>query len=308
MRRTALVSLLALLTQAGVAGGQALAADWSPRDSAIFEQKLAWARRARLDTMPIGQAVAAVGLTFVGTPYAAATLEQPGQERLVVNLHGLDCVTFVETVLALTWLAREAPALLTDPLRARARYEALLRELRYRGGTIDGYPSRLHYFTEWLAQGQARGRWRLVTAELGGVPLWQEVNFMSTHRSAYPALADSQAAAAIEAVERRLTDAGPMVFLPKGWIDAAVTARVQTGDIIAATSARVGLDVVHTGFAIQKDGEAWLLHAPLAGGHVELAARPLGERLQRLRAQTGIIVARPLDPTTATGAPAPAAQ
>lgn len=272
-------------------------ATWSARDRAIFEEKLRWAENARLDTLPLGEAVAAVGMTFVGTPYEAASLEQPGPERLVINLHGLDCVTFVETALALTWLARNDRALLGDPAAARARYEGYLRALRYRNGSVDGYASRLHYFTEWLAQGETQGRWRLITGDLGGIPTWQVIDFMSTHRAAYPALASADAAARIAEVEAQLSAAGPVAVLPKGWIDASVAAQLRPGDIIAATAARAGLDVVHTGFVVKKDGVAYLLHAPLAGGNVEVSARPLAERLQRLRAQAGIIVARPLDPT-----------
>lgn len=292
--RTALVLTLTL-PPALVA--QAPPVDWNSRDRAIFEEKLRWARTAQLETLPLGDAIAAMGLTFVGTPYEAASLEQPGPERLVVNLHGLDCVTFVETVLALTWLVRNDGALLGDAVAARARYEDYLRQLRYRGGRIDGYASRLHYFTEWLAQGAQDGRWHLVTGELGGVPTWQVINFMSTHRQAYPAMADPETATRIAAVEEQLSAMGPVSVLPKGWIDPAVADRLQTGDIVAATSARAGLDVVHTGFAVRKDGITYLLHAPLAGGTVELSPRPLAERLQRLRGQSGVIIARPVDPS-----------
>jgi hypothetical protein len=98
-------------------------------------------------------------------------------------------------------------------------------------------------------------------------------------------------------VEEQLSAAGPVSVLPKGWIDGTVADRLQTGDIVAATSARAGLDVVHTGFAVRKDGITYLLHAPLAGGTVELSPRPLAERLQRLRGQSGVIIARPVDPS-----------
>lgn len=303
MRRSLPLLAASLVAFAPAVLAQAPAA-WSTEDLAIFAQRLTWAARARLDTMPLGDAIVAMGSTFIGTPYQAATLEQPGAERLVVNLHGLDCVTFVENVLALTWIAHDEPALLGDPARARARFEQRLRELRYRDGAIDGYASRLHYFTEWLAQGEARGWWRLVTADLGGVPTWMRIDFMSTHPGAYPALADTLVAARITAVEQQLSNSGPVVVLPKGWIDAEVGSRLQSGDIIAATSSRAGLDVVHTGFVVRRNGQAWLLHAPLAGGNVELSSRPVGDRLQRLKAQSGIIVARPLAPATPDGVPA----
>src|SRR5690606_12471803 len=96
------------------------------------------------------------------TPYVAHTLEVPGPERLVINLRGLDCVSFVENTLALSRLVRAG----VSDFEA---FQAEIRALRYRDGAIDGYPSRLHYFTEWIADNERMGRVRDVTPELGGV-------------------------------------------------------------------------------------------------------------------------------------------
>ena len=45
--------------------------------------------------------IAELALTFVGTRYVPGTLEAEGPERLVINFRELDCVTFVENVLAI---------------------------------------------------------------------------------------------------------------------------------------------------------------------------------------------------------------
>ena len=125
---------------------------WKAVDWQLFQDKVRWAVAQGLETIPAGDAIAQMGESFVGTPYRAATLEAPGPERLIVNLHELDCVTFVETVLALTKFVRQdGVAALDDSLAARARYEGYLRDIRYRAGTIAGYASRLHYFSDWLA-------------------------------------------------------------------------------------------------------------------------------------------------------------
>ena len=121
-----------------------------PRDSVIVEEKLAWARAQHLDTLPIGEIMARIGRTIVGMPYVPATLEVPGPERLVVNLREFDCVTFVENTLALARVVRSG----------QGGYDAFKRELlriRYRGGKLEGYPSRLHYFSDWIADYQAKG-------------------------------------------------------------------------------------------------------------------------------------------------------
>jgi hypothetical protein len=163
--------------------------------------------------------------------------------------------------------------------------------VRYRGGRIDGYPSRLHYFSEWLSDNAARGRLRLLTEELGGAPDREPLSFMSAHRSAYPAMRRLGVPTAIRAMERRLNDAGPRWYLPEERIAAAASG-IQDGDLIAATSTLPGLDVAHTGLALWQDGKLHLLHAPLVGKEVEISNVPLADRIAGIKTQDGIMVAR----------------
>ena len=151
-------------------------------DSAVVEQRLAWARQQRLDTLPIGTIVARLGRTFVGYPYVPGTLEAQGPEHLVVNLRVFDCVTFVENMLALARV-----------VRAGGGYSAYTRELtriRYRDGVLNGYPSRLHYFSEWIANNDSKNVVRNITRNLGGAVDPEPITFMSAHRGSYRQLAD----------------------------------------------------------------------------------------------------------------------
>ncbi|MGE0442766.1 MAG: N-acetylmuramoyl-L-alanine amidase-like domain-containing protein [Gemmatimonadales bacterium] len=281
---------------AAVAGADRAAAAWSDADWKIFSDKVRWGAGAGLDTLDFGAAVARLGRTFVGTTYTPGTLEVPGPERLVINLHELDCVTFVENMLALTrFIRRDGVAALADPAAARSRYEGYLREWRYRGGRLDGYPSRLHYFSEWLADNAARGRVALLARELGGVRDTEPITFMTSHRSAYRQLADSAVFAAIADRERILNADPGRWYLPKAAI-AAAAAGIHDGDVIAATSTLPGLDVAHTGIALWVDGTLHLLHAPLVGKNVEISTLPLADRIRDIKSQDGIMVARPVDP------------
>ncbi len=47
-----------------------------------------------------------IGKGFLGTPYVEKTLELPGDEKLVINLTGLDCTTYLETVVTLARIAK----------------------------------------------------------------------------------------------------------------------------------------------------------------------------------------------------------
>jgi hypothetical protein len=258
-----------------------------PQDSVIFEEKIAWARANGLDTMAIGDAIAALGRTFVGTTYTPATLELEGDERLIVNLRELDCVTFIENVLAITHVLRAGSPDYDSFKRALVR-------IRYRNGELDGYPSRLHYFSEWIANNEEKGIVEDITQDIGGVQDSMPLTFMTRNATAYRQLADSAVARDIAAIEQRLATR-PRFYIAEDRI-ATVASSIRDGDIIAATSTLDGLDIAHTGFALWVDGELHLMHAPLVGSVVEISEQPLATRIQRIEAQDGIMVARPRQP------------
>jgi len=267
-------------------------ADW-----AIVEEKARWAVEQGYSGLSIGDLVVRIGESFVGTPYAPYTLEAPGPEGLVIELEELDCVTFVENVLALARFVKTVP----DPLlvastggRQRPLFSWQLEDIRYRGGVLEEYPSRLHYFSEWISDNHAMGLVRDVSQELGGVAEDEPIDFMTTHADSYRQLGEDPAfLRELRQVEARLS-AEPRYYIPEGRI-ALIEDRIQDGDIIAATSTVAGLDIAHTGIALWQDGRLHLLHAPLAGGVVQISEVPLAERIQRISGQDGVMVARPLE-------------
>lgn len=276
----------------GTPGGEVT---WSDSDWAVFAGSVRSAVGAGADTLPMGDLMVHVGLGLVGTPYEPGTLEVEGPERLVIDFGGLDCVTFVENVYAIAAAVKAGVAdRLDDRGNVEGEYERMLRALRYRGNVIDGYPSRLHYFTEWLLDAEAKQLVVNVTGELGGVVDDERIDFMSTHPEAYRQLADAENLETIRRVEELLSSV-PRRFIPEARI-AGVADRIQSGDIIAATSTVPGLDIAHVGLAVRVDGELRLLHAPLVGDSVELSRRSLAERILSIDSQDGIMVARPLEP------------
>jgi len=267
---------------------------WADEDWEIFREKVVWAASQRLEAMSMGDAMAALGRTFVGTAYVPQTLEVEGPEGLVINFRGLDCVTFVENVYAISQFVRlYGSDIVADRAGSEATYASLLADLRYRGGVIDGYPSRLHYFSDWIEDNASRGSVQDITPELGGV--WDEepINFMTTHTDAYRQLSDSTNVAMVRGAEATLS-ARQRSFIPEELIEEAARG-IRDGDIIAATSTVAGLDVAHTGLALWVDGTLRLMHAPLVGDSVQISEITLAERVQGISGQDGILVARPVD-------------
>jgi len=275
-------------------GAPAATISWDDRDWAVFERTVANSLAEQQDTLPIGELMARIGVSLVGTAYVPQTLEVDGPERLVVNFQGLDCVTFVENVYALARTVKAIePERLADRASLEGDYERMLRSLRYRNGQIDGYASRLHYFSDWIGQNSRKGLVRDITGELGGVLEAEPINFMSTHPASYRQLADPDVVRDIAAIEASLSGTGRFV-IPQDRV-AGIAGDIQNGDIIAATSTVQGLDVAHTGLALWVDGELRLLHAPLVGEAVQISEIPLAARLGRIESQDGIIVARPTE-------------
>ncbi|HEY0673523.1 MAG TPA: N-acetylmuramoyl-L-alanine amidase-like domain-containing protein [Longimicrobiales bacterium] len=256
-------------------------------DQQIFEATIARARRERLDTLPIGEVVARVGSWFVGAPYVPATLEAPGAESLVVNLREFDCVTYVESMLALARVIRSGQSSFAD-------FKNQLRTIRYRSGKLGPYPTRLHYFSDWIVDNHSKGVVQDKTRELGGVVDPEPIDFMTQHRKYYRQLADSGFFHTVRAQEADLSKRA-RYMIPELQIDA-VAARIKNGDVIAATSSVRGLDIAHTGLALWRGGQLHLMHAPLIGDSVEISENPLAERVVFIERQDGIMVARPREP------------
>lgn len=249
---------------------------------------------ARADA-PLGRDAIRVGELAIGTPYEAFTLEAylraggspAGPEPLTLSLTRFDCVSLVESCLAVARVADDVAAPTWE------RFGREIERMRYRGGTRAGYTSRLHYFSEWIADGERRGLVRDLGAELGGVVDARPLRFMTEHRDSYTALADDGVFREIGEMERQL-DASPRRIIPADRI-ADVADRIETGDVLAFATSIPGLDVTHAAFAYRDaDGVLRVLHAPLSGGAVEITRSTLPEYVSAIRRATGILVARPL--------------
>jgi hypothetical protein len=264
-------------------------ADWN-----VLKETVTMAWEEGLDTLPLGESMVRIGGYFIGADYTPGTLELAGPESVVVNFQEFDCVTLVENVFTLARFIRIADAdLLESGIRTKTLYRRLLGEIRYWGGRVDGYPSRLHYFSDWIRDNEARGLVQELTQELGGEEDRKAIDFMSTHPESYRQLADPGNLSAVRGLEFDLS-ASTRFKIPEEEI-ATWSSWIQDGDIIATTSTLDGLDVAHTGIAVWQGAELHLLHAPLVGEVVEMSRLSLADRILRFSSQDGIRVARPLD-------------
>ncbi len=227
---------------------------------------------------------------FLNIPYVAHTLEVNPAEQLVVNTRQLDCTTLVETVTALTLCAHQGKRSWND-------YLSTLRTLRYRKGKLDGYPSRLHYFSDWIADKTAMSIVKEIQSPNPPFLAVQHinVNYMSTHPDAYQALkAHPEWVSVIRQQEETLSGTTSR-YIPKSVLKRntkALRQAVHDGDIIAITCNKKGLDIAHLGFAVWKKDGLHLLNASQIHKKVVQEPMTLYQYLQKHPSHTGIRIIR----------------
>ena len=239
-----------------------------------------------LSSLPISDLLSEIGKSFIGTPYAAGTLDKNDEEKLTVSLTGLDCYTFLESSLVLARVVKSG-------VHSFSGFLAELENIRYRGGRIAGYISRLHYFSDWIFDMDKRGIGKDITRSIGGRPYIKNIDFMSTHTYAYRQLKDNPALVEkIIFIENEISSRS-YFFVPQQEIQNA-EKEINSGDIIGITTNVEGLDISHTGIALRADdGRIHLLHAPNVGYKIQITEKPLAEYIKGNKKQTGIMVLRP---------------
>lgn len=256
---------------------------YSEKDSILVVKQIE--NLSSISKIAVAESLIEIGKSFLGKPYVEKTLEIGVEEQLVINLSGFDCTTYIENVLAFD-------AVLQEPNPNFYQFTKALKTLRYRNGSLEGYPSRLHYFTDWIRDNSKKGIVKNITSELGGVEIEKPIDFMGTHRALYPLLSQEANYQQILVLEEELKQY-TLCVLPQSEI-ATNESKIQSGDIIALATSIKGLDVTHTGFALrQPNGRIHLLHASTSGS-VTITKEPLVDYLKKIKNNTGIIVARPL--------------
>jgi len=262
-------------------------------DEQICQKKFELAVSQNLFDKPINEVIVEIGKSFIGTEYVANALDVDGEERLMINLRGLDCVTFYENCVVLARCIKMKKTTFDD-------YKAQLQFLRYRNGKIDGYTSRLHYTTDYWYEAEKKGILNVITKEIFGeknvkkIP--KPINFMSTHRTSYKQLATDDANLAKIQAQEDAMNKRTEYYLPKEKLHLFAD-KVNHGDLIGIATNIPGLDISHTGIAVRmENGALHYMHAPNVGYKVQITDVPLHDYLAKNKKQTGIIVGKMNEP------------
>ena len=222
---------------------------------------------------------------LLGTPYVAHTLEGD-EEMLTINIHELDCLTFIESLYALTRTTLSRRYSWRD-------YAAHIENIRYRGGKMGDYSSRIHYISEWIIDNHVRGNLVEVTPDLPHAEyMVKNIDYMTTHPDQYRQLKNDSAM--VEKIRHFELRNHRFPYLKRSWLDnKEVKAALRSGDFVSLVTKADGLDVSHNGIIIiDEKGDPYLLDASMSGGKVMLEPKPLFKFLERSKNNIGIRVFR----------------
>lgn len=281
--------MAALLAWVFALGIQAQEVEYTKEDSALVVKLLKDAQTERGEENRIMY----FGKKFLGLPYVAHTLELGDTEHLIVNLHGLDCTTFVETVVALSMCDKQDKRTFGD-------YCKNLSTIRFREGKMTDYTSRLHYFTWWAEDNERLGIVEDIAPKSepwGAFTAVQtiNINYMSAHPTLYKQLKNHPDFVAPIKQYEQATNGRKFRYIPKKnlqWRQNTSLGAVKDGDIVAMLTDSDGLDTRHIGIAFWQNGQLHLLHASSLYKKVLMSKETFYEYEMKQDKHTGIRVFR----------------
>jgi hypothetical protein len=204
----------------------------------------------------LGDRIDVLSGLLLGCPY----VDQPliggaaTPEVFTASLERFDCVTYVETVVALSRVSRAG------------QFADRLRQIRYRDGAVV-WEHRNHYMTTWIQSNTRNGSIRRIPIPAGARRLTRLLDVV-------PGLPRQRASFAC---------------VPKSLVKS-LEAQVKTGDLVFFVSTRAHLDVFHTGILVRAGDSLRMRHAARSRGVV--VEQDFHDFLKRNR-MTGVIVVRP---------------
>jgi hypothetical protein len=188
------------------------------------------------EIMDVAKRIDFLSAQFLDIDYAESTLigDKDTPEVFVVNLLGVDCLTFVEYIEAMR---------LSDSF---SEFESNLRRVRYKYGIVE-FANRNHFFTDWRKYNAEFVD--DITEDIGGQ------NAVKVQKTLNEKEDGSYFLAGIQPVPREI------IYIPSDSIDDSVSGNLRTGDYAGIYSPLKGLDVSHTGIIIKKESSLYLRHA-----------------------------------------------
>jgi len=212
----------------------------------------------------VGQRIAFLSNTFLGIEYHESTLigGELTPEVFVINLQGVDCLTFIEYIEAMRLSG------------SFSEFRKNLRRVRYESGVVS-FSKRNHFFTDWAENNT--DFIRDVTGEMTACA--KRVRKILNMREDGTFLLPG-----IQPAEHEID------YIPSHAIDDSAMNSLKTGDYLGIYSNVRGLDVSHVGIVIRDGKMVFLRHASSQKEYRKVIDQDLKDYILN---KPGIIVLRP---------------
>lgn len=241
-------------------------------------------KKDSLRRMPISELFVLAGKNFLDVRYGSPKRKLGKCNKLVVSFDRLDCVTYVESMLALSRTIKKGRNTFCD-------FANELAFLRYRDKQLDEYSSRLHYFSEWVYLNEERGLLTDMSGKIDTISWNKKIKYITSNKKRYRKMKVKSEMEKMSKIEQKLS-ARSRKYLPKENFDK-YKSKIKNGDIILVTVSTPGLDVSHTGIAVWENKELFLMHASSKGKKVLISKNNLKEYLLSVKKANGFLVVRP---------------
>jgi Protein of unknown function (DUF1460) len=173
---------------------------------------------------------------FLHTDYSESTLigDKNTPEVFVINLQGVDCLTFIEYVEAMRLSC------------SLSSFEMNLKKIRYKSGLVE-FMNRNHFFTDWREFNSDFVH--DITDEIGN----EKLNIIQ--KTLNQREEGTYFLPGIQLILREIK------YVPSDRIDKSVSDKLGTGDYAGIYSNKAGLDVSHVGIIIRDGDDIYLRHA-----------------------------------------------
>lgn len=257
----------------------------------VFSRIISRAAAEKWKKLPIGELIGKIAMDLKGTPYVGFTLEvSKDAEYCVINLKGLDCVTFFEDCLCMARIIKKGKNSPEDLV-------AEVQTTRYRGGKMGDFTTRLHYTTDWFVDNEQKGVVKILAPELPGAkPFTQKVGIMTQHPENYRQLAaHPELLEKIRQTEEKINSRS-LMYVPMDKL-AGAEHLLQTGDIVGVCTTAEGIDIAHTGLCIKDEqGIVHFMDASSARSRMKVTLEPdISKCLTWSPKLSGAMFARPLE-------------
>lgn len=225
----------------------------------------------------LGARCVAAATELIGTPWAPAS-DNDSIGTIMIELHGLDRMEFVNNVLAL------AKASLHH-VPAERQYEVALEDYGRSKGEDSGFASKLFYGSDWIVENIFRGNVKEMTEYVtGGSFKTKTLDYLTRHADEFPAMKNPDTRDKVQMKEMGYRSHRIPHLKKQSVGNKEIRELMEDGDIVIMLSNEPDYDIYDIGFVKIKDGDAYYIHISHENGLVVEEPYPLS-RLFKLENQ-----------------------